>query len=162
MSLLLLVFAGLVFLFGFVVLFGAPYLPTLGKQQEAALDMLDLKPGQTLLELGCGDGKVLAAAAERGIKAVGIELNPLLAFISWARTRKYGVQVKVIWGSFWREEWPLTDGIYVFLLDKFMKRLHTNIIQKYSGRNVKLVSFAFKIPDKKPVSSKYGLYLYQY
>lgn len=159
---LLLVFAGLVFLFGFVVLFGAPYLPTLGRQQETALDLLDLKPGQTLLELGCGDGKVLVAAAERGIKTVGIELNPVLALISWARTRRYGVQVKVIWGSFWREEWPLTDGIYVFLLDKYMKKLDTNIIQKYPGRNVKLVSFAFKVPGKKHVRSKHGLFLYTY
>lgn len=162
MSLLLAVFAGLVLLFGFVVLFGAPYLPTLGRQQETALDLLDLKPGQTLLELGCGDGKVLAAAAERGIKVIGIELNPLLAFVSWARTRKYGVQVKVIWGSFWREEWPLTDGIYVFLLDKYMKKLDTNIIQKYPGRNVKLVSFAFRIPGKKPAKSRHGLFLYTY
>jgi ribosomal protein L11 methylase PrmA len=72
------VFAVLVILFGFVVAFGAPYLPTLRPQITMALDMLDLKKGQTLLELGSGDGRVMMAAAERGWNVIGYELNPLL------------------------------------------------------------------------------------
>lgn len=148
--------------FGFVVLFGAPYLPTLGRQAETALDLLDLKPGQMLLELGCGDGLVLAAAANRGLNVVGYELNPILALFAWARTRKFGPQVKVVWGNYWRKDWPPTDGIFVFLLDKYMKRLDTNIVHKYPGCKVKLVSFAFKIPGRKPTRSMQGLYLYLY
>lgn len=152
----------LVLLFGFVAFFGAPYLPTFAKQTEAALDLLELKPGQTLLELGCGDGKVLIAAASRGLNVIGYELNPVLALISWLRTRKYGAQVKVIWGNYWRNEWPLTDGIFVFLLDKYMNKLDTNIVQKYPGHKVKLVSFAFEIPNKKPSKTADGLFLYTY
>ena len=49
-------FGILVISFGFVVFVGPPYLPTLDKQVRTALDLLDLKKGQTLLELGCGDG----------------------------------------------------------------------------------------------------------
>lgn len=153
---------GVVFLFGFVVLFGAPYVPTLKKQQETALDLLDLKPGQVMLELGCGDGKVLVAAARRGLKAVGYELNPILAITAWLRTRQFGGQVRVVWGNYWRKQWPPTDGIFVFLLDKYMQKLDTNIIQKYPGKKIKLVSFAFQIPDKKPAKSQNGLYLYRY
>ena len=152
----------IVLLFGFVVFFGAPYLPTLGRQQEIALDLLDLKPGQALLELGCGDGKVLAAAAKRGLKATGYELNPILALISWLRTRKYGAQVRVVWGDYWRKEWPPTDGIFVFLLDKYMTKLDTNIIQQYKGKKIKLVSFAFEVPGRKPAKVRSGLYLYRY
>jgi precorrin-6B methylase 2 len=71
--------------FQFVVLFlGAPYVPTLHKQREIALDLLKLKPGQTLIDLGCGDGAMLIEAAKRGIKVVGYEINPLLVFIAWA------------------------------------------------------------------------------
>jgi hypothetical protein len=162
MTVLLLAFLITVLLFGFVIIFGAPYLPTLGRQTQAALDLLDLKPGQTMLELGSGDGRVLVAAAERGINAIGYELNPLLVLFSWARTRKYGARVKVVWGNYWRKDWPLTDGIFVFLLDKYMRKLDTNIVQKYPGRRVKLVSFAFKIPGKKPTKTSHGLYLYSY
>ena len=42
----------------FVVAFGPPYVPTLTRNMEAGLDLLDLKPGQTMLELGSGDGEV--------------------------------------------------------------------------------------------------------
>jgi SAM-dependent methyltransferase len=151
--------------FGYVLLHGAPYLPTLTKQVETALDMADLKPGQTLLELGSGDGKVLIAAAERGWTVVGYELNPLLALLSWLRTRRYGKRVKVVCRNFWNVEWPPAEAIFVFLLDKYMLQLDTKIAQQHvkrTGGPVRLVSFAFKVPGKQPTLAKDGLFLYDY
>ncbi|HET8991762.1 MAG TPA: hypothetical protein VFN31_01875 [Candidatus Saccharimonadales bacterium] len=147
--------------FAGVLLFGAPYLPTLAPQVESALKLADLKPGQTILELGCGDGRVLIAAAQSGINSIGYELNPLLAFIAWLRTRRYGARVKVVWGNFWQAEWPATDGIFVFLLDRYMKRLDKRCIQ-YNNKPLKLVSFAFKVPNRKPDKVANGVYLYVY
>jgi SAM-dependent methyltransferase len=147
--------------FGLVLLRGAPYLPTLTPQVTAALDLIDLKPGQTLLELGCGDGKVLIAAADRGLNAVGYELNPIMALIAWLRTRRYRGRVRVVWGDFWRADWPKAEGIFVFLLNPFMDKLNTKIVQ-YPGKPVKLVSFAFKIPGKKPKRIQDGVYVYEY
>lgn len=147
--------------FTFVVAFGAPFLPTLTPQVKNALDLIDLKPGQTLLELGSGDGKVMIAAAERGLTVIGYELNPLLVVYSWLRTRKYKGRVKVVWGNFWRKELPKTDGIFVFLLQPYMAKLDTKIIQECS-KPVKLVSFAFYIPDKKPDTERNGMFLYKY
>ena len=69
-------------------LFGAPYFPSLKKPIQAGLDMLDLKPGQVLYDLGCGDGRILKVAAGRGIKCVGYELNPFMFLYSWATTRR--------------------------------------------------------------------------
>ncbi|MBA3758642.1 hypothetical protein H0X10_03365 [Candidatus Saccharibacteria bacterium] len=162
MTLLLILIVNVVLMFGLVVFFGAPYLPTFNKQTETALDLLALAPGHTLLELGSGDGKVLVASAKRGIKSVGYELNPILFIYSWLRTRKYSGLVKVVWGNYWHKEWPVTDGIYVFLLDKYMKKLDKTIVQKYPSKSIKLVSFAFKIPGKKSVKTKQGLHLYIY
>ncbi len=144
--------------FGGVLLRGAPYVPTLDAQAKAALELLDLKPGQTLLELGSGDGKVLVVAVRAGLNVVGIELNPFLVAVSWLRTRRYRKQVRIIWGDFWRVRWPECDGVFVFLLNPFMTKLDGRM------QTVKrpLASFAFKISGRKPAAEKSGVYLYRY
>jgi N6-adenosine-specific RNA methylase IME4 len=153
---------GLVMISFVSVLFvGAPYVPTLSPQVITALGLANLKKGQTMLELGCGDGKVLITAAEQGLNVVGYELNPILAFIAWLRTRKYGSQVKVIWGNYWHLQWPPAEAIFVFLLPKYMPKLHKKCV-RYSFRPIKLVSFAFPIPNKEPDKQKDNVYLYSY
>mmetsp|Transcript_113692 Transcript_113692/g.294440 ORF Transcript_113692/g.294440 Transcript_113692/m.294440 type:complete len:300 (-) Transcript_113692:85-984(-) len=75
---------------------GAPYLP----MKRTAVDVLFDRvlptwaansgrtvPGLRLVDFGSGDGRVVAAAASRGMKAVGYELNPYLVLWSWLRTR---------------------------------------------------------------------------
>ncbi len=148
----------LILTFGGVILRGAPYLPTLDAQAQAALDLLQLKPGQTLLELGSGDGKVLVAAAQAGLNVVGVELNPFLVIVSWLRTRRYRKQVRIIWGDFWLVEWPECDAVFAFLLKQFMPKLdkRMQVIKK------PLVSFAFQIPNRKTDAEKAGVFLYDY
>lgn len=148
----------LILAFGGVILRGAPYLPTLDAQAKAALELLDLKPGQTLLELGSGDGKVLVLAARAGLNVVGVELNPFLVLVSRVRTWHYRKQVRVVWGDLWQVDWPPCDGVFVFLLGRFMPRLDARM------QTVKkpLVSFAFRIPGKEIAAEKAGVYLYRY
>lgn len=147
--------------FGFVLAFGPPYLPTLSKSMKSALEVADMKPGERLLELGCGDGKVLIAAAKQGVHAVGFELNPLLVLLCKVRCWRYRHLVKVQWANFWTQPWPPTDVIFVFGLPRIMNKLDKKIVQDLDT-TVKLVSFAFPIPNRKPVSSKDGVYEYIY
>ncbi len=147
--------------FGGVVLFGAPYLPTLKPQIEAALELAALEPGDRLLELGCGDGRVLIAAAKQGLIVTGYELNPFLAGLAWLRTRRWRHQVRVIWGDFWRVPWPKAEAIFTFLLPKYMDKLDKKVIQ-HARKPVNLVSFAFAIPDKQADDIQSGVYLYIY
>jgi SAM-dependent methyltransferase len=160
-----LILAGIVAIlcFGFVLLFGPPYLPTLNKQARLAIEMINLKPGETLLELGCGDGKLLKLAAATGVHAIGYELNPILVVIARLRTWRHRKYVKVVWGNFWDTgQWPEADGIFVFVLQRHMKKLDHKIAE-WHKRPVKLVSFAFPIPGKKTIDQdKSGVYLYEY
>lgn len=151
----------LVLLFGFVVLFGAPYLPTLRAQRNDIFALAELRSGDKLLELGSGDGRVLRAAAKRGIKATGYEINPLLVVYSRLITWRYRSLVTIKWANFWRATLPDADAIYVFLLDKYMSKLDNKITQEFSN-NVKLVSFAFKVPNKVPSKVRRGMYVYEY
>lgn len=148
-------------LFCFVIAFGAPFLPTLRPQVKQALDMMDLKPGQTLYELGSGDGRILIEAARRGIYAVGYELNPLLVVYSWIITRKYRKFIKIRCRNYWHANLAPADGIFVFLLRPYMEKLDKKIIQECS-ESVKLISFAFHIDGKAVDKEENGVILYTY
>lgn len=151
----------LILAYGAVLLFGAPYFPSLKPHIKAGLDLLDLKPGQTVYDLGCGDGRFLKAAAKSGLKAVGYELNPFMFLYSWATTRRYGRRVKVKYGNFWHADLSGADGIFVFLLTRYMKQFD-ELIRDRAPKGVKVASHTFKIPGKKIVKQNYGVFLYKY
>ncbi len=151
----------LVLAVGVALLFGPPYVPTLRLHMTTALDLLNLKPGQTMLDLGSGDGRVLVAAAKRGWNAVGIEVSPLLYIISRIRTWRYRKQVRVIWGNYFLTHWPPAEGIFSFMIQYQMKRLDQRI-EEWHEAPVRLASFAFKIPGKKVAEERDAVYLYEY
>jgi SAM-dependent methyltransferase len=159
-----LVLAGLIaiLLFAGVVAFGAPFLPTLKNRIDDALELLDLKPGQTMLELGSGDGRLLLAAAKKGVKSVGCELNPVLVLYSRLITFRYRRLVKIKWGNYWTMSWPESDAMYVFLLQPYMSKLHKKVVQYSKNKPYKLVSFGFEITEKKPEKTINGMHLYTY
>ena len=152
--LMLLVFSG-------VLLFGAPYLPTLKKQQKEALDLLDLKPGQLLIELGSGDGRILKEAANRGVRAIGYEINPFLVTYSKITCWSQRDLVETHWRNFWHISISPADGVYTFLLDHYMPKLDRKIESEIE-KPLKLVSNAFELPGRKPIKKQSGLMLYHF
>lgn len=144
------------------VLFGPPYLPTLKPNLDAALELMDLKPGQTVLDLGSGDGRVLLAAAQRGWNAVGIELSLLLVLVARLRTWRYRKQVRVLWGNYFQRQWPPADGIFSFTIQYQMAKLDRRVEKWRAGRPIRLCSVAFRIPGKKPSQERRGVFLYEY
>lgn len=151
----------LVLPFGFVLLYGAPYLPTRQKQAKEALDLLNLKEGDIFVDLGSGDGAVLIEAARRGLICYGYELNPIVWLVSKIRTLKFGNQIHIYCRNFWKEPLPKnTKGVFVFLLDKYMPRLDAKLSSELKEGMV--VSYTFAVPGKDPVKNDRALYLYKY
>lgn len=153
------VLVGCVFLF--VIFYGAPFLPTRSARVREAVDMLGLKPGQTLLELGSGDGRILRAAARRGIASIGYELNPILVWYSRLLALRYRGLIEVRLGNYWNGPLPQCDAIYVFLLNPYMRRMDAKISQDLR-RPLRVVSFAFPFPDRKPAKEANGLFVYDW
>lgn len=148
-------------LFSFVIVFGAPFLPTLKSRAPDAIKLLDLKPGQTLVELGSGDGRLLKLAAKQGVYAIGYELNPLLVMWTYLTCWRYRKYITVHIGNFWHHTLPPTDAIYTFLLNPYMEKLDKKITQEIT-KKVKLVSFTFAVPGKKATKEINGMRLYEY
>lgn len=151
----------LVLPFGFVLLFGAPYLPTRRAQANQALDLLNLKKGDVFVDLGSGDGAVLIEAARRGLLCYGYELNPFVWLVSKIRTLRFGNKVHIYCRNYWNIPLPQgTKGVFVFLLDPYMSKLHEKLNKELS--NGRLVSYTFQVSEKEPVRVDGAMYLYKY
>lgn len=140
---------------------GAPYLPTLRPQIQTALDLLDLKPGQTLIELGSGDGRVVDAAAQRGWRVVGYEINPILYLISSIRCRRYGKSVKLHCKDMWNADLSSADGVFVFGVDHIMSRLNDKLARELRP-GTRVVSFALELPNRQSLKVEKGIFLYEF
>lgn len=160
MNVFVIIIALVVVLLCGIVLFGAPFVPTKRAQIAAALELLDLKKGQLLYDLGAGDGRVALAAAKKGWRVVGYELNIFLFLVTLFRTRKYRRLVTVRLQSYWQADFSKCDGVYIFSSSRYMKRLDKKLADAKKG--TKLASFAFQIIGKKYAEEKDGIFLYHY
>jgi hypothetical protein len=142
---------------------GAPYVPTKRGDIDTAFGMMNLKPGDTLVDLGSGDGIVLKAAAAKGYRAVGYEINPLLVLISRWRLRKYP-DAKVFFGDFRHAQLPSdTKAVYIFSAGAFVTSMRQYLGREVTrlGHPVVVVSYGFRLPDENLVENKGALMLYR-
>ena len=147
--------------FGLGAMLGAPYLPILHRDTQRLLELAELKPGQTLIDLGSGDGQLLRAAAARGIRGIGYEINPILVLISHLVCWRYRRIVTIHLADFWHVPLPPADAIYIFLIDRHMRRLDRKLTAELT-RPAQVISFVFKIPGRQPVRHNSNTFVYQY
>lgn len=143
---------------------GAPYVPTHRRQIQAALDLLELAKDDVVLDLGSGDGAFLRAAASRGLRAYGYEINPLLWLISRMRCLGYKDRVTIFWRDFWLAAPPMeTKGIFIFSSGPYMKRLARWLeeVAKQRKASLYIVSYGFAVPGRQPLKTREGLHLYR-
>lgn len=155
---------GIIFLFGFVVLTGAPYVPTKRRDlRRAFLELYPLTKDDVLVDIGSGDGIVLREASRCGARAVGYELNPVLVWISRLLSRK-DTRVQVYIANFWRVDIPDdTTVVYTFGDSRDIVRMMRKVEQQASrlGRRLAFITYGFDIPGQKPVRTVGAHHLYE-
>jgi len=74
----------------------AIYQPTPIDVVEQMLRLAGISAGDVLYDLGCGDGRIVVAAAEKyGIRAVGVDINPTRIAEARVNARRHGVEKRV-------------------------------------------------------------------
>jgi precorrin-6B methylase 2 len=136
---------------------GAPWVPTSMKDVHKMLTLADVQPGDTVYDLGCGDGRTIITAA-MGYKAlaVGIEVDPLRYLWCQLAISVLGLRdrVKVIYGNFFKQDLSPADVVTCYLLPETNKRLEDKLIQELKpGTRVVSNTFVF---HKVPLSNRNG------
>src|SRR5437763_10328008 len=74
----------------------APYIPTPQNIVERMLEAGRVKPGDTVYDLGSGDGRIVITAAQKfGARAVGVEIRPDLVRVAQEKIRLLGLEDRV-------------------------------------------------------------------
>ena len=133
----------------------APYVGSPEHAIGKMLDMASLKSGETLYDLGCGDGRILIAAAKKyKVKAVGIEISERLARKAADNVKKAGLQnqVRVVRGDFMRTDLSTADVVTLYLATTANESLRPNL-EHYLRPNTRVVSYDYPIPGWKPIDT---------
>jgi hypothetical protein len=161
MVLLLILGAALILAFVIAGISAAPYVPILGRDVETLLDLSGIKKGQTLIDLGSGDGYLLRAAARRGISCIGYEINPVMVIISKIACFKYRRLITIHQADLWRTKLPKTDAIYLFLMPKVMEKLNQKLTREIKTKTT-VISYAFQIPHQTMIKQTSNTFVYEY
>jgi len=95
----------------------APWVPTKGKDVGRMIDLAEIKNGDKVYDLGCGDGRLVFASATKGAKSVGVEIF-ILPYL-YAKIKSFFVLgSKIKYGNFFRQDISDADVIFIFLMEK--------------------------------------------
>jgi SAM-dependent methyltransferase len=152
-------------LFGFVVFFGAPYVPSQRRDLERAFsELYTLGSRDKLVDIGSGDGKVLRIAAEHGASAVGFEINPALVVVSRFLSRKIpGVRTEL--ANIWHVQFPVdTTVVYLFGVSRDAVRMQNKLQAEATrlGKTLKVICYGTMLEQPKPVKGVGAHYLYEF
>ncbi|MHB1035463.1 MAG: methyltransferase domain-containing protein [Pirellulales bacterium] len=68
------------------------YVPTPHDVVNKMLELAKVKKGDVVYDLGCGDGRIVVAAAKKGAKATGFDIDPKRVAEAKANVRKNKVE----------------------------------------------------------------------
>lgn len=131
-------------------MFGAPFEASKKKSIKEIIKLSKVKPGEKVIELGSGDGRIVIELAKKQAIVEGFEINPFLVLLSRRKIKKAGLEskAKIYWKSFWRANLSKYDIIILFQFKTIMKRLEKKI-KKEAKKNVKIISNTWKFPSLK-------------
>jgi SAM-dependent methyltransferase len=129
-----------------------PYVPSPNAVVDGMLKLAGVKSTDKLYDLGCGDGRIVIAAAKTyGAHGVGIDIDPQRVAEARENARKAGVENLV---SF--EEKDLFDAdiheatvVTLYLLPNINRRLHPKLLKDLRP-GTRVVSHSFDMDNWKP------------
>ena len=116
------------------------------------LELAQVRPGETLYDLGCGDGRlIILAAKDIGAKTTGIELREDLVERARTEIKRLSLEdkVKVIQGDFFNVTISDANVVTLYLTSSANERLRPKLESELKPGS-RVVSHDFKVPGWKP------------
>ena len=140
----------------------SPFVPTSKKTVGEMLAEIDAIEGKTVLDLGSGTGDIILAAARKGARAIGVEINPFLVWITRWRIRRARLsdRATVIRGDFFKMPLPRADVVTLYLMSGPTAKLRPKMIEELPSHAV-IISNSFRVEGWTPQKENNGVLVYR-
>ena len=149
----------------------APFVSSPQPIVEKMLEVASVKPGDTVYDLGCGDGRILITAVQKfHAKAVGVELNEKHAATADDNIKRLNLQnrAQVIHGNLMNVDIAGADVVTLYLMTLSNDKLRPKLERELKP-GTRVVSLNYQVRGWKPVRVEeaeayhrpYRIYLYE-
>jgi predicted RNA methylase len=137
------------------------YIPTPKSIVHQMLSLAQIRRGETIYDLGAGDGRILIEAARKfGAKVVGIEIDPERVSRIQERVKSTGIEAQVIQADFMDVDVSPADAVIIYLSDSVNSKLAPKLKQELK-EGARIVSLDYELPgftpEKVAIGSSGGL-----
>lgn len=129
-----------------------PYVPTPPEVVETMLKMAGVKKGDFVIDLGCGDGRIVIMAAQKfGARGMGVDLNPERIKEANENAKTAGVtdRVKFVEGNLFDFDVKQANVVTLYLLPGVNLKLRPKLLADLKP-GTRIVSHSFDMGDWKP------------
>jgi len=125
----------------------SPYAATPESVVSAMLSMANVGPGDYMVDLGSGDGRMVIAAAKRGANALGVDIDAKLVKLANQYAERDGVATRAVFREqdIFDTDLAQASVITVYLLPAIMDRIATKL-RKELKAGARVVTHDFPLP----------------
>lgn len=146
LSILILVYA-ISLIIGLIWARGVPFVPLSKKQLKAVDKNIKLKPDDKVVDLGCGDARVLRMFEKQGVKDLtGYEINFWAYLLAKIKNKLLKSKSKVYFKNFKKVDLSKYNVIFCYLLDNYVNSLKEKF-DKELKPGTRIISYSFSIKN---------------
>lgn len=127
-----------------------PYVPTPMRVARMMVEAAEIRDGQTVIDLGCGDGRLLGLALEdHDIQAIGYEVNWMARWLATMRFFRRAKKPRILAQNFFSADLRQADVVFCYLFPKTMEQLREKFENELRPGTT-LISYSFTMKGWTP------------
>jgi cyclopropane fatty-acyl-phospholipid synthase-like methyltransferase len=141
---------------------GPPFVPSSDAKLQLMIRAVSQNKTTKVLDMGCGNGKLVIALTQLGYTVDGVELNPWLVLRARRNIKKLRLsnQAHIYWGSFWSFDVSSYDTVVLYVIAHIMPRLESKLTKELRP-GARIISNYFTFPGLKPINSSGSVHTYE-